>query len=71
MRLDDMTPAHVRRAVELYIEIAWPGEAPPRPRITDAHLAGADTLDKVFALFERPRESAGVLLTRAVFLAMR
>jgi CheY-like chemotaxis protein len=64
MRLEEMTPAHVRRAIEIYLDIAWPSEAPSRPRITADELAGLSTLNEVFARFERPRESAGVLLAR-------
>jgi chemosensory pili system protein ChpA (sensor histidine kinase/response regulator) len=64
MRLEEMTPAHVRRAVEIYLDLAWPGSGIPRPRVTLADLAGADTLEDIFARFERPRESAGVLLAR-------
>jgi CheY-like chemotaxis protein len=64
MRLEDMTPAHVRRAVEIYLEIAWPGEGAPRPRVTVAQLTDAATLSELFARFESPRESSGVLLAR-------
>lgn len=64
MRLEEMTPAHVRRAVEIYLDIAWPGSGIPRPRVTLADLSGADTLTEIFARFERPRESAGTLLAR-------
>src|SRR5436190_9241451 len=64
MRLEDMTPAHVRRAVEIYLEIAWPGDGAPRPRLTPAQLTEAGSLNDIFARFERPRESSGVLLAR-------
>lgn len=53
MRLEDMTPAHVRRAVELYRRFAWPPEAhePPRPGAAD--LDKVTTLDELFARFDR------------------
>ena len=59
MRLDELTPAHVRRAVALYLEIAWPGDAQPRPRITVADLEGPCTLTQLFSRFEKPRHSDG------------
>ncbi len=57
MRLEDMTPAHVRRAVSIYEEHAWPSAESERlarsgPRGTD--LEGAATLDEMFARFDRP-----------------
>ena len=64
MRLEDMTPAHVRRAVELYLECAWPNDSTQRPRITLDEFAGLYRLEDVFTRFERPRDSAGVLLAR-------
>ena len=64
MRLEAITPALVLRAIAIYLDIAWPGEGMPRPRITLRDFEGARTLDEVFARFERPRESAGVLLPR-------
>lgn len=64
MRLELMTPAHVRRAVALYLELAWPGEGFPRPRITVRDLERASTLKELFAMFERPRQTDNVLLER-------
>ncbi|MBL8860618.1 MAG: response regulator [Planctomycetes bacterium] len=52
MRLEELTPAMVRRAVAIYLEIAWPGQGFPRPRITVADLEGANTLDELFARFD-------------------
>ncbi|MBK7877197.1 MAG: response regulator [Planctomycetes bacterium] len=60
MRLEELTPAHVRRAVALYLELAWPGSAFPRPRITVKDLEGARTLDELFTRFERPRHAEGL-----------
>lgn len=64
MRLEDLTPAHLRRAIALYLSVAWPeggGAAPPDAL---ARLEGARSLDEVFARFERPKHSAGLLLSR-------
>ena len=64
MRLEDMTPALVRRAVAIYLDLAWPGDEEPRPRITLADLEDASTLPELFARFERPRPSEGAALQR-------
>lgn len=57
MRLEDLTPAHVRRAVDLYLEEAWPADATSRPRITSADLEGANTIHDVFQRMEcAPRD---------------
>ena len=64
MRLEEMSPGHVRRAVEIYLDSAWPSECRERPRTSAGELASGDRLEDVFARFERPRESSGVLLAR-------
>ena len=64
MRLEDMTPALVRRAVRVYLDLAWPGTEEPRPRITLADLEEASTLPELFSRFERPRTSEGSALQR-------
>lgn len=55
MRLEEMTPAHVRRAVQIYARLAYPeGTA----RGTDAdlrRLESVSTLEELFALFETSR----------------
>ncbi len=62
MRLEEMTPALVRRAVAIYLEIAFPGEGFPRPRVTVKDLEGARTLDELFARFDPlpPRDRASL-----------
>jgi len=55
MRLDELTPAHVRRAVAVYLEHAWPGTGFPRPRVTEKDLEGAATMAELFARCEKPR----------------
>jgi CheY-like chemotaxis protein len=52
MRLEDLTPALVRRAIAIYLEIAWPGDEFPRPRISVRDLEGATTLEALFARFD-------------------
>jgi CheY-like chemotaxis protein len=52
MRLEDLTPALVRRAVAIYLEIAWPGDEFPRPRVSVRDLEAASTLDQLFARFD-------------------
>ncbi len=60
MRLEDLTPAIVRRAVAIYLEIAWPGDEFPRPRIQVKDLEGASTLDALFARFDpKPSRDCG------------
>ncbi len=60
MRLELLTPAHVRRAVALYLERAYPPGAEARPRIGVADLEGESTLDGLFGRFEKlPGERAG------------
>jgi CheY-like chemotaxis protein len=58
MRIEDLKPAHVRRAVAIYLDLAWPergASGAPRPPVTVADLEQASTLDELFALFQAPR----------------
>lgn len=69
MRLEEMTPAHVRRAVELYMRRAWPPEAAVRPRLTTADLEHAQSLEELFGLFElAPRDQVDGFLRYALRL---
>ncbi len=52
MRLEEMTPAHVRRAIDLYLAHAYSDEADIKPRITSALLEGANNMSDVFAKME-------------------
>jgi CheY-like chemotaxis protein len=47
-----MTPAHVRRAIELYMERAWPPTSAAKPRIDVKKLESATTLESLLAEFE-------------------
>jgi CheY-like chemotaxis protein len=53
MRLEQLTPAHVRRAVQIYLDHAWPDGAPLRPRRDVEKLEGVDDLQDMFGRFER------------------
>jgi CheY-like chemotaxis protein len=55
MRLDEMTPAHVRRAVDIYLRHAFPPGMSGRPRITSADLGGAATMEQLFERMDRLR----------------
>lgn len=52
MRLEDMTPAHVRRAIELYLELAYPPEQNVRPKLGPGLLEGAVHMADVFGRME-------------------
>ena len=56
MRFEDLTPAHVRHAIEIYLAHAWPASE-ATPNATLAALAGARTLEELFARFERSRDT--------------
>jgi len=64
MRLEDMTPALVRRAVAIYLDKAFHGTEAPRCRARLAELEEASTLQELFARFERPSASEGAVLQR-------
>lgn len=52
MRLEQLTPAHVRRAVEIYLRRAWPDGVPERQWRDADQLEGCDDLGDIFAHFE-------------------
>ncbi len=56
MRFEDLTPAHVRRAIELYREHAWPAGSVGQPPSIVHGLGAANTLEELFARFERSRD---------------
>ena len=68
MRLEDMTPALVRRAVAIYLRTAWPADQPLQPRFSVQDLESASTLPELFARFEKqrvePRAEVGSMLER-------
>ncbi|MFT5287032.1 MAG: CheY-like chemotaxis protein [Planctomycetota bacterium] len=55
MRLEDMTTGHVRRAVDLYCDLAWLAEELPtkaKLRFDRSSLEGCESLDELLELFE-------------------
>ncbi len=58
MRLEELTPSHVRRAVRTYLRLAWPNPKNCKPRFDPAQLENVHTVQEIFALCERP-ETAG------------
>ena len=61
MRLEDLTPDHIRRAVQLYVELAWAEVADEATsmRFNLARLDGKETLEELFEEFEEPGEGSG------------
>lgn len=56
MRLTELTPAHVRRAIDVYLRQAYPPSCSVAPPMTAAHWIGPATIE---ALLERlPRDGA-------------
>ena len=51
MRLDQLTPAHVRRAVDLYMRAAWPDPERANPWFDPKRLEGVNRLEELFTLF--------------------
>jgi len=59
LRLEELTPSHVRRAVRTYMQLAWPDPANCKPRFDPAQLEDLTSLDEIFALCERPEVGGG------------
>jgi CheY-like chemotaxis protein len=53
MRIEELTPAHVRRAIELYMELAWPQGSVGREAPILAELGRARTLEELLSKFEQ------------------
>lgn len=53
MKLEDLTPDDILRAVEIYIERAWPDKS--KSRYDLGKLQGKATLEELFAEFSNPR----------------
>ncbi len=54
MRLDRLTPAHVRRAVAIYMQHAWPPGSARKPLVDPHRLDGCETLEEVLGVFRGP-----------------
>lgn len=57
MRLDQLTPSHVRRAVAIYMELAWPEPERANPWFDPRRLEGVASLEELFALFTSGSEA--------------
>lgn len=64
MRLEELTPDLLRRAIATYLREAWPDPAGPRPRLAAADFAGCADLPSMLERFERPREKQRPSLER-------
>lgn len=64
MRVDRLTPAHIRRAMRVYLELAWPADQEGEPRITDSVLDGAETLSDLRGVMDHPKSNSGVQCMR-------
>ncbi len=57
MRLEHLTAFHLRRAVELYLELAYPPDCGVEPRLDRTAFDAARGWNEVLAAFEVPRET--------------
>ncbi len=57
MRFAELTPEHIRTAVALYLEHAWPASAGRRPPFELADIEAATTLRELRELFDEPRRA--------------
>jgi CheY-like chemotaxis protein len=60
VRLEDLTPDHVRTAVALYLERAWPPAVGRMSPITLADVEAPSTLREMRELFDHPTRAEGV-----------
>ena len=68
MRLEQMTPAHVRRALDVYLAQAWPEGCGKHPTLSLEELGTASDLDELFERFERGEGGGGGLKRYALRL---
>jgi len=55
MRIENLTPSHVRRAIEIYQEKAWPSGPPEKSPVDMEQVAKAQTIQELTEAFERPK----------------
>ena len=55
MRLDRLTASHVRRAVQTYMNRAWPTGEQGQPRFDVEQLDESETLTEILAFFDKPK----------------
>jgi CheY-like chemotaxis protein len=68
MRLEHLTPAHVRRALDVYLAQAWPRGAGTTPALSLEELRGLADLEGLFARFEKVEGGGGGLKRYALRL---
>jgi len=68
MRLEQMTPAHVRRALDVYLLRAWPTGCGQTPTLSLEELEGLDQLELLFERFEHVEGGGGGLKRYALRL---
>jgi CheY-like chemotaxis protein len=68
MRLEHMTPAHVRRALQIYLARAFPPGTLARPRLPWNDVERVDSLPELFERFERVQGGGGGLKRYALRL---
>jgi CheY-like chemotaxis protein len=56
MRLNELTPAHVRRAIDVYVKHAYPPSCSTAPPMTAAHWMGPTSIEEL--LEKLPRDGA-------------
>ena len=59
MKLSDLTPAHVKQAVSIFVEHAWPGGPPGRAAELTVAVDGASTMEDLAEIFELVRTGEG------------
>lgn len=59
MRIEDLTPEHVRAAVAIYLEHAWPEGSGRKSPFTLTDIEGQTTLSEMRELFVHPPKGAG------------
>lgn len=55
MRLTELTPAHVRRAIDVYLRHAYPPSSSASPPMTSAHWLGPATIEELLEALPRDR----------------
>jgi len=68
MRLEHLTPAHVRRALDIYLLAAWPRGTAGMRAVSLEELRDLAELDQLFARFERVEGGGGGLKRYALRL---
>lgn len=68
MRLEHLTPAHVRRALDIYLQVAWPRGTAGARAVSLEELRDLADLEQLFARFEKVEGGGGGLKRYALRL---